>query len=169
MDTAKGSWIYKNTPDNSHRFLLGESGKKMLTCLGVNPSTAEPERLDRTLESVKRIASHNGFDGWLMWNVSSQRATNPKSLAAEPDYEMHARNLAYIMQSVADHNISHLWLAYGNNIDQHSYLQVFLQDILTILIPFELRHKMIGLTQKGHPRHPLYVPGDSTLRPLSKI
>ncbi len=163
MHSAEGSWIYKNTTDNSHRFLLGESGKKMLACLGVNPSTAEPEQLDRTLESVRRIAAHNGYDGWLMWNVSSQRTTNPKGLAAEPDYEMHARNLAYIMQSGSDYSISHLWLAYGNNIEQQSYLQVFLQDILTILIPFELQYKMIGLTQKGNPRHPLYVSGETKL------
>jgi len=163
MNSAKGSWIYKNTSDNSHRFLLGESGKKMLVCLGVNPSTAEPEKLDRTLESVRRITGHNGYDGWLMWNVSSQRTTDPKGLAVNPDYEMHARNLAYIMQSVSAYRISDVWLAYGNNIGQRDYMQVFLQDILTILIPFELRFKMIGLTQKGHPRHPLYVSGDSKL------
>jgi len=31
-------WIYKNTSDNSARFVLGESGKKPLICFGINAS-----------------------------------------------------------------------------------------------------------------------------------
>ena len=157
------SWIYENTPDNSHRFILGETGKKMLACLGLNPSTAEPEKLDRTLESVRRIAKHNKFDGWLMWNISSQRTTDPEALSYTPDYDMHAQNLAHILQSVSDHSIKTVWLAFGNNILNRDYMPVLLEDILTVLRPFDLKHKMISMTQKGFPRHPLYVPGDSKL------
>jgi len=170
MNPAKGSsWIYKNTPDNSHRFLLGESGKKMLACLGLNPSTAEPEKLDRTLESVRRIAKHNKFDGWLMWNISSQRATDPGKLAKQPDYDMHALNLAHILRSVSDHDIAHLWLAFGNNIEVRDYMPVLLEDILTVLRPFNLKYKMLSMTRKGYPRHPLYVSGESKLVALKNF
>lgn len=157
------SWIYENNPDNSHRFLLGQSGKTMLACLGLNPSTAEPEKLDRTLESVRRIAKHNKYDGWLMWNISSQRTTDPGRLANKPDYDMHAKNLAHILRAVSDHGIATVWLAFGNNILIRDYMPVLLEDILTVLRPFDLDYKMLSMTQKGFPRHPLYVSGRSKL------
>ena len=163
------SWIYENTVDNSHRFLLGEKGNRMLACLGLNPSTAEPEKLDRTLESVRRIARHNKFDGWLMWNISSQRATDPGGLAEHPDYDMHAKNLAHILCSVSDHNIAHAWLAFGNNILVRDYMPILLEDILTVLRPFDLKYKMLSMTQKGFPRHPLYVSGNSKLVALKNF
>lgn len=49
-------WIYKNNDDNSVRFILGEDGKSPLVCFGVNPSTATPEKLDRTLVQVQKTA-----------------------------------------------------------------------------------------------------------------
>ena len=163
------SWIYTNTPDNAHRFLLGEQGKRMLACLGLNPSTAEPEQLDRTLESVRRIARHNRYDGWLMWNISSQRSTDPGGLAQHADYDMHALNLAHIVQSVSRHSIGHVWLAFGTNILVRDYMQVLLEDILTVLRPFDLQYTMLSMTQKGFPRHPLYVSGKSKLVPLKNF
>lgn len=169
MNPAKGSWIYENTPDNTHRFLLGQEGRRMIACLGLNPSTAEPEKLDRTLESVRRIAKHNKFDGWLMWNISSERSTDPGSLSASPNYELHARNLAHILKSVTDYSIDHVWLAFGNNILLCDYMPVLLEDILTVLRPFNLKYKMLSMTQKGFPRHPLYVSGKSKLITLKNF
>ncbi len=71
-------WLYFNNSLNSHRYILGEKGDRILACIGVNPSTAYPENLDPTLNSVKNIALHNGFDGWVMYNLYPQRSTNPK-------------------------------------------------------------------------------------------
>jgi len=49
----KSHWLYSKTSDNKARFLLGEKGNKTLICIGINPSTAEPDNLDRTLTVVK--------------------------------------------------------------------------------------------------------------------
>jgi len=69
-------WIYENNKDNTCRFVLGTVGKNLLVCIGVNPSTAEPDKLDNTLKSVARISEANGFDSCIMINVCPQRATN---------------------------------------------------------------------------------------------
>lgn len=74
------SWIYETNSDNSARYILGERGENPLVCIGVNPSTAEPDKLDPTLRSVKAWAKRLGFDGWIMLNLYPQRATNPNDL-----------------------------------------------------------------------------------------
>ena len=45
-------WIYINTDDNKYRFVLGTKGEHPLICLGVNPSTATPQKLDTTLSNL---------------------------------------------------------------------------------------------------------------------
>lgn len=77
------TWIYKKTTDNSSRFVLGEPGSNSLVCVGVNPSTATPEKLDNTLRTVKKLSAVHGFDGWIMLNLYPQRATNPNDMHAE--------------------------------------------------------------------------------------
>ena len=47
--------IYSNTSNNKARFLLGEKGSKSLICIGINPSTAEPNNLDNTLKLILRL------------------------------------------------------------------------------------------------------------------
>ena len=73
-------WLYSNNANNTCRYVLGTSGSRPLICIGVNPSTAEPDNLDNTLKSVARIASQNGYDSWIMLNLYPQRATNPNDM-----------------------------------------------------------------------------------------
>ena len=58
-------------PDHylEYRYILGTKGKKPLICIGINPSTAEPDNLDNTLKSVERIALGNGFDSSLLASI----------------------------------------------------------------------------------------------------
>ena len=73
-------WIY--VPDHyaEYRYILGTRGENPLICIGINPSTAAPDALDNTLKSVARIAEHNGYDSWIMFNVYAQRATVPDDM-----------------------------------------------------------------------------------------
>ena len=63
-------WLYAPNFYSEYRYILGTRGKNPLICIGINPSTAKPDALDNTLKSVERIALGNGFDSFIMFNVS---------------------------------------------------------------------------------------------------
>lgn len=73
-------WLYVPCEYSEYRYILGTRGQKPLICIGINPSTAAPDNLDNTLKSVQRIASCNGFDSFIMFNLYPQRATNPDDM-----------------------------------------------------------------------------------------
>ena len=66
--------------DDTARFMLGEVGENPIICLGINPSTANDEKDDPTISKIRKIASENNCDGWIMLNLYPQRATNPNDM-----------------------------------------------------------------------------------------
>ena len=78
MMSAAGSMC--PTRYSEYRYILGTRGTRPLICVGINPSTAAPDALDPTLQSVERIALTNGYDSFLMFNVYAQRATRPDDM-----------------------------------------------------------------------------------------
>ena len=65
-------WLYVPNTYGEYRYILGTRGERPLICVGVNPSTAAPGDLDPTLKSVERVALHNGYDSFIMFNVYAQ-------------------------------------------------------------------------------------------------
>ena len=45
-----GKWIYAPNFYSEYRYILGTRGKNPLICIGINPSTAQPDDLDNTLD-----------------------------------------------------------------------------------------------------------------------
>lgn len=162
MEMNTNEWLYQNNASNTLRYILGEKSENMVACIGINPSTAQPNVLDNTLKSVKRIAQFNGFDGWVMYNLYPQRATDPNELHSEIDEGVHLKNIEVLRQSILDLGIDTVWLAYGDLIETRDYLPNCLLSLYTQLRPLDLKWKIIAEpTQKGHPRHPLYKPARS--------
>ena len=94
-------WLYAPPFYSEYRYILGTRGKNPLICIGINPSTAEPDNLDNTLKSVERIALGNGFDSFIMFNVYAQRATSPDDMEKTWNLQLHKqlplfRNLFHI-------------------------------------------------------------------------
>lgn len=157
-------WIYRNSSDNKSRFVLGIKGEKTLICFGVNPSTAEPNKLDRTMESVDRIAKNNGFDSWIMLNVYSQRATNPNDLDSYIDKALHKRNLEEI-ERIMSKGTCTAWAAWGTLIKKRKYLIECLKDIDNIVEKYDCKWITIGKASKeGHPHHPLYLKSSESIK-----
>ena len=102
-------WIYVPDFYTEYRYILGTRGADPLICIGVNPSTAEPGKLDNTLKSVERIAAGNGYDSFIMFNVYAQRATRPDDMDRELNEALHRANMdafRYILSLQYGHDAS---------------------------------------------------------------
>ena len=155
-------WIYLKSNDNKNRYALGEISEtpgKILFCIGVNPSTATPEKLDPTAIRIKNIALEHGYDSWIILNLCSQISTNPNDMDDIQCSISHQTNLEIIDNLIKKHGKSSDFLfAYGNLISRKAYLRKNLCDIIHILRTNEFsgNHYCLGKTKKGNPKHPLY-------------
>ncbi|MDC7219956.1 MAG: DUF1643 domain-containing protein [Spirochaetales bacterium] len=157
------NWIYSTDEDNSARFLLGREGEKgLLLTMGINPSTASPEKLDPTVTTVKNRAAELGYDGWCTINVYPQRSTDPNGMDRRRNEALHKENLVQIVRFVDEQRTAGkelaLWAAWGALIKKRDYLPNCLFDIHSVLKPFGIKWLSIGKrTKEGHPHHPLYL------------
>lgn len=161
------AWIYDKTKDNSARFTLGIPGESVMLCFGINPSTAEPDNLDNTLKSVERIAKRHDFDGWVMFNIYPQRATNPNDMHDTMDADLHKKNLEAIEGILQSYQgkAKKVLAAWGTLINKRDYLKNCLRDIHTLFQKYDCEWVCIGNQSKeGHPHHPLYLSNEERLK-----
>ena len=162
-DTCK--WLY--VPDHyaDYRYILGTRGENPLICIGINPSTAAPDDLDNTLKSVARIASANGYDSWIMFNVYAQRATNPDDMDKELNLKLHHENMEafeYILKNVREGVSPAVWAAWGTIIEKRPYLRDCVLDMVELGKKYGASWFSAGKrSKKGHPHHPLYLRKDA--------
>ena len=158
-------WLYVPDFYSEYRYILGTRGDKPLITIGINPSTAEPDRLDNTLKSVERIARGNGFDSFTMFNVYAQRATDPNDMDRELNCRLHAENMRAFRYVLAHGGeLPAIWAAWGAIVEKRPYLKECLTDMVAIGNEFGASWYMAGKRSvKGHPHHPLYLKKDSPL------
>lgn len=156
-DTTK--WTYVPSSYCNYRYVLGKVGIKPIVVIGINPSTAEPDNLDKTLKSVERLVVRNKYDSYIMLNVYAQRATNPNDIHSSPINKLHRENIKafkYIFNNLNESPT--IWAAWGTNIEKRKYLKDYLKEIIDICERYDPKWvKVDKLTKKGHPRHPLYI------------
>ncbi|MBR5491150.1 MAG: DUF1643 domain-containing protein [Oscillospiraceae bacterium] len=159
-------WLYVPNYYSEYRYILGTRGKKPLICIGINPSTAAPEDLDNTLKSVERVALHNGYDSFIMFNVYAQRATDPDHMEDELNKALHEENMKafdYALSLDADRSPA-VWAAWGTIIEKRDYLPSCVKDMIALGEKHGARWFSAGKrSKKGHPHHPLYLRKDSIL------
>ena len=163
-------WLYVPDFYTEYRYILGTRGKNPLICIGVNPSTARPDNLDNTLKSVSRIASGNGFDSWIMFNVYAQRATRPDDMDRNLNSALHRENMAafeYILSHVDSGCRPAVWAAWGAVIEKRPYLKDCVRDMVSVGRNYNALWLRAGaVSVKGHPHHPLYLKKDEKTVPF---
>ncbi len=170
-DYDRSAWLYVPDHYSEYRYILGTRGEHPLICIGVNPSTAVPGRLDNTLKSAERIALGNGYDSFIMFNVYAQRATVPDDMDRELNPLLHEENLrAFSWVLSRSGEAPAVWAAWGAVIEKRPWLPRCVRDMADTGRRFGARWYTAGPRSKaGHPHHPLYLKKDSVLEPFDDL
>ena len=162
-------WLYVPNRYGEYRYILGTRGDRPLICIGVNPSTAARGELDPTLRSVERVAHHNGYDSFIMFNVYAQRATNPDDMERNYNQELHQENMRAFEYALSldAAGAPAVWAAWGTIIEKRDYLPACVRDMIALGNRYNAAWFSAGKkSKKGHPHHPLYLRKDSPLEPF---
>ena len=137
------------------RFVLGQSGKRSLAILALNPSSATSLHPDQTLRRIHSITHHQNYEGFALFNLYPQRSTKPSDLHHHRDCELHKANLTSIIYQFKKFNFTSIWAAWGNEIKSRAWLMDSLSQIAREFQFLNLHWLRYGpFTNSGHPRHP---------------
>lgn len=121
----------------------------------LNPSTATEAQNDPTVERCERRARTLGFGSFRVTNIFAWRDTDPKKMRAAAD-PVGPLNDATIRESAVDwirqdqDRIVCAWGAHGDHLDRGQSVEALLRETGKPLFA-------LGITQAGHPKHPLYI------------
>lgn len=138
----------------SYRFALGKTGKNPLVAICMNPSSAKETCSDSTINRIINISKQLCADGWMVFNLYPERATNAKTLS-EYDSNLSSQNIQYICEYLAKKGIKEVWGAWGDDQGLKP-LMTARQELLNALSDKGIKTYYFGtLTKSGNPRHPL--------------
>jgi hypothetical protein len=119
--------------------------------LMLNPSTADHEKNDPTVERCQRRAHAMGYGGLVVTNLFALRSTDPRALKKDADPVGPDNDQAILEAASSCQRVICAWGTHGVLHDRG----------IVVLKMLALEHKRkllcLGLTSGGHPRHPLYV------------
>ncbi|ORW08024.1 MULTISPECIES: DUF1643 domain-containing protein [Mycolicibacter] len=152
--------------DRRYRYRLGRRWDCELPTLGVvmlNPSTADEHGDDATIRRVVGFARQNGYGGIDVGNLYGLRSRDPKELWRHAD-PVGPDNDAHLEQLSRSHDL--VLLAWGASARQDRAAHV-----MQLLRRSSRKHggavAVLGWTQGGQPRHPLFVPNHTMLECLT--
>lgn len=168
MPGPSGEYVTAATlsPDGLYRYDLGRSWgdmEQMGVCwVMLNPSTADATEDDPTIRRCIAFSKAWGFGSLTVVNLFAYRATDPKALvraASEGVDVVGPENDWCIQLAVLGNEFTvAAWGTKGNLFGRD-------KQVLTMLAELREPVDCLDITKGGHPKHPLYVKGDTTLRP----
>ena len=159
----------------SYRWILKRellSGKKSIVFIGLNPSIANSSDNDRTLKRIVNFCSKWGYKNIYIINLFALISKSSIQILKSDDPIGGNNDLITLktLQFWREDINCDLWLGWGDKgkfrkrdrrvlklIKKFSYMnskeKIFSKSVLCL-----------GLSKKGNPRHPLYMPNCSILR-----
>ena len=142
-----------------YRYLLTrgpDDARAHVVFVMLNPSVADQVRDDPTIRRVIGFARRLGFARLSVVNLFAMRTTDPRRLYRARD-PVGPDNDAAIRAAVADATL--VIAAWGNHGALH--------DRAAQVLPLLPAPHHLGLTARGQPRHPLYLPASAAPTPLA--
>ena len=154
--------------DGLYRYRLDRSwgGGPRVAFTMLNPSTADAREDDPTIRRCIGFARAWGYDGLTVVNLYPFRATSPAVMemwldGPASDDDSLALNTVALLQAAQESALMvAAWGVHGARDGEAA--RTFLSNHIT-------RWHHLGLTKDGHPRHPLYVKGDTKPIPWPAI
>lgn len=132
-------------------------GDRVLTVIGLNPSTADALIDDPTIRRCVGFAIRWGYDWLYMGNLHAWRATNPNDLPADPLMAVgpyNAEQLTWICQRAET-----IVAAWGRRpLSPYA-------STLAARIGKRPNVRCFGTNADGSPKHPLYLKATTPLQP----
>jgi len=149
------------SPCRRYRYFLSRVWNPKLPSVmfvALNPSTADEREDDPTVRRCIGFARKWSFGGLILVNLFAYRSTDPAGLL-EADDPVGPGNDKHILESAR--TAGRVVLAWGTKgswlgRDQHVHA----------LLPGA---RCLGITKEGHPKHPLYLAGNTRVRPFSVV
>jgi len=127
----------------------------------LNPSTADADVDDPTIRACYRLLDALGYGSFEVVNLFGLRATDPKGLACAVDPV--GRDNDRIAEEAAE-RCDVMVCAWGANPFAAARTHRG-RTMVRIAVSSYLVVQCFGLTQKSHPKHPLYIKTGTTLEP----
>jgi len=140
-----------------YRFLLWRfwDDRPRVLFVGLNPSTANELEDDPTVGRLASFAERWTYGGFYLCNVFGQVTAYPEELSS--GRALHAANQPAIL--MANKLTVASVLMWGDGIQKVKNGRSIAEHVKNLVAP----SFCFGLTQKGNPKHPLYLPRDTEL------
>lgn len=145
---------------------IWQPGGRNVVFVMLNPSTADAEKDDPTIRRCVDFGKRWGYGGLIVVNLFAVRATQPTAMRAAddpvgPENHTHVKRiLDHAYMTGAD--VVCAWGTHGDYMDQDLTMLGWIEYSFGRLKP-----KCLGVTQAGHPRHPLYAKASTSLQPYA--
>lgn len=189
--SAAGAALFSE--DGRYRYRLERDGLgggyplRPVNVILLNPSTADAERDDPTIRRCMGFARQWGYDRLVVTNLFAYRATNPSWLRrseapvgerilppfnldravpvmrSSPPGGIVERNDLEIMRAAREAEL--VVVAWG----AYAAASVRAPHVAAMLVEAGIKPMAFGVTIEGHPKHPLYLRGDTALRPWPAV
>lgn len=155
-----GLFRYTLGRDWSQSHPVAPMPRRVLLFCALNPSTGDHQVDDRSILKMVGFARSHDFTALEIVNLYAFRATDPRALRDSgwpigPDNDWHISEAA----ARAD-GICLAWGTFASRTPRAGQVLRLLKSVTST--PLQCLH----VTQDGHPSHPLYLPGDTRLRPF---
>ena len=167
-DTAGGEVVDRSTgphgaasatfdPTRAYRYRLSRTWDPtgpVVAFVMLNPSTADAEVLDPTVRRCVGFAHAWGFGSLEVVNLFAFRATDPRDLLRAAAPVGAANDQAILDATRGADRVVVAWGVRGDHLGRADTVAGLLDSASVVPVA-------LATTKDGHPRHPLYVRGDT--------